>query len=186
MSLEKSINEIKFARHFCKQGLLNHTRYFFKELQKRNFVVNHHHEKICDALDKVIRGETTKLIINIAPRYGKTEVAVKQFVSHALSWNPSAKFIHLSYSDSLALDNSEEIKDLIASKEYQELFPNIEIKQDSNSKKKWYTNKGGGMYATSSGGQVTGFGAGTIDKEHDAHEDPRIYAYYYSNAKITC
>jgi len=101
-------------------------------------------------------------MINIAPRYGKTQIAVKNFIAWCLANNPSASFIHLSYSDSLALDNSESIRDTVTSAEYQELFPEVGIKNDSNAKKKWYTNKGGGVYATGAGGSVTGFGAGSI------------------------
>lgn len=146
------------------------TRYFFKKKFNRKFVVNHHHEKICNALERVLMGECKRLIINIAPRYGKTELAVKNFIAHAIALNPSAKFIHLSYSDDLALDNSEEIRDLITSDYFQELYPEIGIKKDSNSKKKWYTSQGGGVYATSSSGQVTGFGAGKVDEEEEQKE----------------
>jgi predicted phage terminase large subunit-like protein len=155
----------KVARVKTQKSLMFFTRYFFKKKFNRKFVVNKHHEQICDALERVLRGELKRLIINIAPRYGKTELAVKNFIAHALSINPSSKFIHLSYSDDLALDNSEEIRDLILSDYFNELYPNIEVKKDSKSKKKWYTNSGGGVYATSSSGQVTGFGAGKVDDE---------------------
>ena len=36
---------------------------------------------------------------------------------------------------------------------------------------RWYTDKGGGLYATSTGGQVTGFGAGKVDAEEDRQVD---------------
>jgi predicted phage terminase large subunit-like protein len=155
----------KVAAVKCMRSLLWHTRYFFKVKQNRKFVIGDHHEIITEALERVLRGECKRLIINIAPRYGKTELVVKNFIAHALSLNPSAKFIHLSYSDSLALDNSEEVRDLIQSEEYQALFPHVRIKPNTNSKKKWYTEQGGGVYATSAAGQVTGFGAGRVDEE---------------------
>lgn len=166
MNIE-DIKKLKVARVKCDKSLLFFTRYFFKKKFGRKFVVSHHHEQICNALERVLRGELKRLIINIAPRYGKTELGVKNFIAHALSINPSAKFIHLSYSDDLALDNSEEIRDLLLEDFYQEIYPSVEIKKDSKSKKKWYTNKGGGVYATSSSGQVTGFGAGKVDEEDE-------------------
>lgn len=155
----------KVAKFLCQSDLLFYTRYFFKQNHKRTFIVGNHHKIICEALEKVLRGEITRLIINIAPRYGKTELAVKNFISHGIALNPAAKFIHLSYSDTLALDNSEEVRDMVASDAYKELFPNVAIKIDSKSKKKWYTTAGGGVYATSAAGQVTGFGAGNVDEE---------------------
>ena len=166
MTLEEA-KEYKVASVACKSSLLLHTQWFFLERENRKFVTNEHHIKICNVLEAVLRGELTKVIINIAPRYSKTDLAVKNFVSHALSLNPSSKFIHLSYSDDLALDNSEAIKDIVNFPSYQAMFPGVEIKKGSDSKKKWYTTAGGGVYATSAAGQVTGFGAGKVDKEDE-------------------
>lgn len=140
------------------------TRYFFKERFKRSFVVNKHHKIICDALDKVLIGDIKRLAIRIAPRYGKTELAVKNFIALGLANNPASKFIHLSYSQQLALDNSEEVRDFIQEQEYQRLFPYVKMDKSSTAKNKWYTTEGGGVYATATGGQITGFGAGEVDE----------------------
>lgn len=156
------IAKLKVAKYKCLQSTLFFTRYFFKHTQQRKFVVGEHHEIIAKTLDKVIKGELTKVIFNIAPRYGKTELSVKNFIAKGLAHNPKSKYIHLSYSDDLALDNSESVKDIVKSEAYQQMFP-IKIKANSDSKKKWYTEQGGGVYATSASGQVTGFGAGQVD-----------------------
>lgn len=160
-----------YIRAFCLSGTLNYTRYFFKARFGRKFVVNDHHVRICQALDDVIDGKIKKLIINIAPRYSKTELVVKNFISYGLAINPSAKFLHLSYSDDLANDNSEEVRDIVKSEEYKRIFPYVDIKKTSDAKKKWYTTEGGGMYATAAGGQVTGFGAGAVDEENDISKE---------------
>lgn len=144
---------------------LTFTKYFFKVRFNRKFVVNHHHEIICEALDRVIDGTTKRLIINIAPRFGKTELAVKNFIAKGFASNPASKFIHLSYSQTLALDNSEEARDFIQEAEYQELFPYVKLNPSSKAKNKWYTTEGGGVYATATGGQITGFGAGEMDED---------------------
>lgn len=163
----KQLKELTVASVMCKEELLFHTRYFFKKLYNRKFVINSHHEIICHVFDLILRGEITKAILNVAPRYSKTEIAVKNFISNGLAINPSAKFIHLSYSDALALDNSEGVKDIVTHESYQQLFPDVKIKYGSDSKKKWYTEAGGGVYATSTSGQVTGFGAGAVDELED-------------------
>lgn len=159
---------MKVASVKSKESLLFHTRYFFKEQYKKKFVVNSHHEAVCDVLDYVMLGLLTKVLINIAPRYGKTEIAVKNFISAGLAINPASRFIHLSFSDSLALDNSQGIKDIVKLEKYQMMYPDVQIKQRSDSTKKWYTTRNGGVYATATGGQVTGFGAGAVD-------DPGLY-----------
>jgi predicted phage terminase large subunit-like protein len=171
MLTKEEIGEIKVATLKSKSSLLFQTRYLFKKSQNRKFVVGNHHTQICEVLEAVLRCELVKVMINIAPRYGKTELAVKNFVAHALALNASASFIHLSYSDDLALDNSESIRDMVESEAYQQMFPHVQIKQDSDAKKKWYTTEGGGVYARAAGGQVTGFGAGKVDDEEKLKQD---------------
>lgn len=165
----KELKKLKVAKYKILDSLLFSTRYFYKAKHGRKFIVADHHKTICDALERVLKGETTRLIINISPRYGKTEIAVKNFIAHGLALNPSAKFIHLTYAKNLALDNSEESKDIVCLPEYQALFP-VKIKQDSNSKEKWWTEQGGGVYAAAAGGQVTGFGAGKVDEEEEKED----------------
>lgn len=162
-----SNEELAVAKVKCMKSLLFHTRYFFKHQYNRKFIIGEHHEIICEALERILRGELKRLIINIAPRYGKTELAVKALISHGLALNPSAKFIHLSYADDLALDNSETVKDLITTEAYQQLFPEVQIKKDAKAKNKWYTTQNGGVLARAAGGQVTGFGAGQVDEQED-------------------
>lgn len=147
---------------------LNFTRYFFEVKNKRSFIIGEHHRKVCAALDRVLSGEIKKLIINIAPRYSKTELAVKNFIAMGLAINPKAKFIHLSYSDDLVRDNSNEIQNILLEPEYKRYFT---AKPTSANSKKWYTKEGGGLYAVSSAGQVTGFGAGLVDKEIKEDEE---------------
>jgi predicted phage terminase large subunit-like protein len=153
-----NINEI--IKQKCEDSLLFFTRYIFKENTGNKFEVAEFHKTLANTLHKVHKGEIKRLIINIPPRYGKTEIAVKMFIAWTLAKNPMAKFIHLSYSDSLALDNSSMTKEYINSDAFQSVW-DLQLKKDSQSQKKWYTTQGGGVYATSSGGAITGFGAGT-------------------------
>ncbi len=143
-----------------ESNLLFFARYMYKENHNRNFIPAHHLEKISNTLERVYNGEIKRLIINMPPRYGKTELAIKMFIAWCLAKNPSSKFIHLSYSDSLALDNSSQTKEYINSDAYQGLW-SMNLKKDAQSKSKWFNDYGGGVYATSSGGAITGFGAGS-------------------------
>ena len=159
------VRDIDIVKTWIMQGTLNFTRYFFKSAYKRKFVVGQHHVAIANALDKVLKGETKRLIINMPPRYGKTELAVKHFIAEGLAVNSKAKFIHLSYSDDLVRDNSKGVQDIIRLPEYRRMFPHVQ--PTSYNSRKWFTRDGGGLYAVSSAGQVTGFGAGVVDKESD-------------------
>ena len=157
--------DIDLLKTWTLHSVLNFTRYFFKQKFKRKFVIGKHHVKIAQALDRVLAGECKRLIINIAPRDGKTELAVKNFIAMGLAINPKAKFIHLSYSDDLARDNSRGVQEILREDSYRRLFPGT--KPTSVNTRKWFTSEGGGLYAVSSAGQVTGFGAGIVDKDEE-------------------
>ena len=157
--------DIDLLKTWTLHSVLNFTRYFFKQKFKRKFVIGKHHVAISKALDRVLAGDCKRLIINIAPRYGKTELAVKNFIAMGLAINPKAKFIHLSYSDDLARDNSRGVQEILREDSYRRLFPGT--KPTSINTRKWFTTEGGGLYAVSSAGQVTGFGAGIVDKEEE-------------------
>lgn len=154
-------------RSWVLSDSLHFARYFFKLMNGgKKFVVGKHHRMICDKLNDVLTGKTRRLIINIAPRYSKSELVSRNFIAMGLAINPAAKFIHLSYSGDLALGNSVAVKDIVKSEDYQRLF-GVEIAVGTDTKSQWNTTKGGGLYATSSLGQVTGFGAGAIENEED-------------------
>lgn len=152
-------NEDKVLKIKCENSLLFYARYIYKETHNRKFIQSKHFEEIANFLEDVFFGKVKRGIINMPPRYGKTELVIKIFVSWCLAKINYSKFIHLSYSDSLALDNSAQTKEYIQSDAFQRLWK-MDLKKDAQSKKKWFNEFGGGMYATASGGAITGFGAG--------------------------
>ena len=181
------MTEKDYIRYNVLSDTLFWTKYIFVRKHNRKFNVAYQHEVICSVLDRVYSGELRRVLIRVPPRYGKTELAVKQFMAKGLALNPSSKFLHLSYSSELAVDNSAEVKDIVSHPAYQELFPFVKIKTDSKAKHKWTTTKGGGVYATSTGGQVTGFGAGHVidfDKIKEYQNITPIDTYYDSDGKV--
>lgn len=143
----------------CESDGLYFSRYFFKQRMNSKMIIAPHHRVIQKTLQRVINGEITRLIINVPPGYSKTEMATINMICRGLALNPSARFMHLSYSHNLALLNSSTARAIVKSKAYQNMWA-MELKDDADSKSMWWTEHGGGVYASSSGGQVTGFRAG--------------------------
>src|SRR5690348_14556063 len=134
-------------------------------LQRRGFPwgQNWHHQVICDALMRVFRGECQRLIINVPPRYSKTELAMVNFIAWALGKQPDAEFIYTSYSGTLAANYSGDTRDLITHEAYNAIFPDVLLSNDA--KAAWRTTSGGALYAVGTGGSVTGMGAGKLREE---------------------
>lgn len=155
--------EQHLLREQLEQDPMLFMRYFFKQRMGTKMLVNDHHVAIMSALQRVLNGEINRLVINISPGYSKTELCTINMMAYGLAINPKAKFLHLSYSHSLALLNSSTSRAIIKSPAFQAMWP-IELKDDADSKAMWWTAQGGGVYATSSAGQVTGFRAGHMQE----------------------
>lgn len=151
-------------RERCEQDFTFFVRYFFHARKGVKFVFNDHHHTICDDLMKVHSGEIQNYILNIPPRYSKTELVIILFTVWCFIKNPRCEFIHLSYAHPLALENSDAIRELIKSKTFTQLWPDIAIRPNKDAKNAWDVVKGGKFMATAAGGTVTGFGAGRLDE----------------------
>ena len=150
------------CRILAKDDLYFFSRYMFLTRKGYAWQQSPHHKIICNKLMQVYNGEIKNLIINLPPRYSKTELAVVNFISWAFGQYPDCEFIHSSYSSALATNNSSQIRDMVLHDENKAIFPNLHLKDDSKAKDHWKTTQGGVMYATGAGGTITGFGAGKL------------------------
>lgn len=152
--------ELLAARVLCDESLLFFTRFFFKELRGSKFIINDHHNEICDALDKVGTYKHELLNINIPPRFSKTEI-VLNFIARSLGKNPTANFLYITASDELRSEVSVRIRDIITHPKFKFMY-GVELKKDQNAKNLWKTQNGGGLKTATILGQITGFGAGQM------------------------
>lgn len=159
-----TVDPLELLRLEMLTSFEKYTRAMFKSQYKKSFIVAEHHKKIISALQDVVDGKIKRLIINIAPRYGKTELVIKSFISWCFALNPKSRFLHLSYSDVLVNDNSDTVRNIMQEELYTTLFPKSALESAKASAKRWKTSAGGEMYAVSTQGQVTGFGAGNVDE----------------------
>jgi predicted phage terminase large subunit-like protein len=145
-----------------RTDLLAFTRHMFMRRKGAEFKHNSHQDRICEALERVVIGKTNRLIINIPPRSGKTEIAVVNFIAWCMGNFPDSEFIHASYSKRLATNNTYQARAVIQHEAFTEIFGNIGISADSNAKDEFRTNSGGVVYATGADGTITGYGAGKM------------------------
>lgn len=145
-------------------SLLLFTRVFYELRTGRAFKISEpiaresHHITVAKALMKVFRGETRRLIINLPPRYGKTEMVI-HFCAWALAHFSDANFIYVSYSHSLAKKQTQTIRQIAGMPQYRKLF-NVQLSGETSAKDNFETTSGGSVYAAGAGGTITGRGAG--------------------------
>lgn len=152
----------KILAEALKLDFMLFVKMMFKYEYRKKFIVTPHHRTITAALMRVAGGECNRLIINVPPRTGKTEL-LKKWIAWSLAVNPKSKFIYTSYASPLAVESSKSVRDLLSSETYRKLFVPTLIKKDSSAKATWATYDEGGLYAVGVGGSITGFGAGSMD-----------------------
>lgn len=161
--MRTTVEQRNFARKLeCEESGLYFSRYFFKQRTGGKMIVAPHHHAIQNALDRVVSGEITRLIINVPPGYTKTELATINMMGRGMAINNRARFMHLSYSHNLALLNSSTTRSMVKSQAFQSMWP-MTLRDDTDSKALWWNEFGGGVYASSAAGQVTGFRAGHME-----------------------
>jgi len=115
-------------------------------------------EVMAARLEDCRQGRLRRLIINLPPRYLKSHCASIAFVAWLLGHDPSARVICASYGQDLADKLALDTRKLMQSKWYQHLFA-TRISASKQAVGDFETIDGGGRFATSVGGALTGRGA---------------------------
>ena len=139
------------------------------------FKVGPQHRKLAKIFQDVIEGKKKRVIINIAPRMGKSEFSSYLFPAYFLGKYPNKKIIMGTHTAGLSEDFGRRIRNLIDTEEYHEIFPNTQVAADQSAAGKWSTALGGQYYAAGVGGALAGRGADlfVIDDPH-SEQDVKI------------
>jgi predicted phage terminase large subunit-like protein len=137
-----------------RRSLLNFTEYTNQVYYRAD-----HHEQIAAKLEAVERGEIDRLMIFMPPRHGKSELASKRFPAWCLGRNAHRQIIAASYNSDLASDFGRNVRNIVASPEFNAVFPEVTLAPDSQAANRMNTNKGGAYVAAGVGTAITGRGA---------------------------
>ena len=132
------------------------------ETEPKVFMVGPHHKQLAKLMDAVARGEKRRILISVAPRMGKSLMSSYLFPAWYLGKFPNRRIIMASHTGDMATGFGRKVRDLINTPEYREVFPNVELKQDSKAAGQWATNAGGEYYAVGVGGALAGRGANLV------------------------
>lgn len=124
------------------------TRSRFKAVQ--------HHRLLCEALERVERGECLRLAISIPPQHGKSETASRRFPAWFAGRNPHKNVMFATYNDTFAMEFGAEVREIMASPQHRAVFPNFALRSGSKAKDHLVTSDGGQLAFIGRGGSGTG------------------------------
>ena len=136
------------------------------------FLTGAHHRHIAKIFKDIVNGKKKRVIINIAPRFGKSILASYLFPAWFMGHRPDAHVIMATHTASLSEDFGRQVRNLIDSAEYRAIFPNTQLAEDSQGAGSWNTSVGGKYYAVGVGGALAGRGADlcVIDDPHSEQD----------------
>ncbi len=153
-----TVREIRAER--ARRGLIGFTAF-----TNPGYEPAPHHHLIAEKLEAVERGEIDRLMVFMPPRHGKSELASRRFPARYLGLHPTRQIIAASYNSDLATDFGRDVRNIVASPEYGEIFRDVGLRPDSKAADRMNTNHGGVYIAAGVGTATTGRGAhlGIID-----------------------
>jgi hypothetical protein len=152
LQLQQKLQEERLRRS-AKTSLISFTEYTYRRYETATI-----HRQIAEQLERVERGEIDRLMLLVPPRHGKSELASRRFPAWFLGKHPEKQFISASASATLAEDFGRDVRNLIASQEYAQIF-DTRLAEDSQAKGRWMTSENGSYYACGVGSALMGRGA---------------------------
>jgi predicted phage terminase large subunit-like protein len=120
------------------------------------YLPNWHIKAIAYQLDRIRRGEITRLIINMPPRYLKSLTVTVAFTAFLLGHEPWRKIFAISYGDDLSAKHASDFRSLVHAPWFKRAFRKLQILRSVDGE--LVTTKRGFRKSTSVSGPLTGLG----------------------------
>jgi predicted phage terminase large subunit-like protein len=157
----------ELVRNAGKMSFLDFVKHVYP-----GYIIGPHHRKLAEIFEDIAKGVKKRVIVNIAPRHGKSELISYLAPAWFLGKHPQKKVIMASHTADLAVNFGRRVRNLVGSDLYKDIFPQVELQADSKSASRWGTNFNGEYFAIGVGGALAGRGADLfiIDDPHSEQE----------------
>ena len=202
---EALMNPLAVQRELNNRSLYHFLQYFWPVASSHTFQHNWHIEFLCKELEIIAQRVADKeprkydLVVNVPP--GSTKTITCSIMFPAWCWTkwPWMRFITSSYSSALSMESAEYCRDLIRSTPFQQMYPDVGIKEDKDTKSNFKivsrelglggrirTIIGGSRYSTSVGGTLTGFHGDILIVDDPLNPSQAVSEIELGNANRWC
>ena len=115
-----------------------------------------HHTLVAEAIEEVFTGAIQYLAISMPPQTGKSELGTRKFIPYHVGKFPHKHILMGAYNQDFAEEFGDEVRNLIHTPEYQNVFPNVQLRAGSKAKDHMVTTAGGKISFLGRGGSATG------------------------------
>lgn len=169
MSKKQNASKEQALRTLAKKDLYTFIKLKWQRYNQNPYLDNWHIKYVCETLSFTLKdyaqskGEAniTRLMLNMPPSYLKTEIVGRAFPAWALGRDRTRKIIYISYSDELCRKISNQVRDLMKSTFWAQVFGEKPYFLQDNSSE-FVLKEGGGLFVTTLKSAITGFHAHSI------------------------
>lgn len=111
---------------------------------------------LCQIIEKVDRGELTRVAVSVGPQMGKSQVLSRNAPSWLSGRHPERHMILGTYNDTFAKEFGGDVQSIMQSEEFHRVFPDHAMRKGSEAKDLLITEAGGKMAFVGVGGSGTG------------------------------
>lgn len=161
------LSNLERDKESVKQELArrSHERYMQYMWQKsgEKFLVGLHTKELCRLIDEAFnnfrRGQSTFLVVTMPFRHGKSDMLSRYLPSHFLGEFPDCEVMLVTYASNLAEGFSRFARNILRTKEFKSLYPNVEVSRENGGVQQWgIANHIGGCVASGLTSGLTGKG----------------------------
>lgn len=161
----------------AREDFIEFVKYMFPD-----FIIGEHHRVMARKFKDVAEGKLKRIILNVAPRHGKSLLTSQYLPAWLIGRIPNKKLMSITHTTDLAVHFGRTVRDIIQSERYQEVFPETNVRADSKSAGKWQTEQGGEFFAAGVGASVTGRGADLLILDDPHSEQDLLSPNAFENA----
>src|SRR5829696_2096964 len=156
-------DRVRLLRATLRQSVSSFAQKAFATLEPGT---DYHHNWRLDhigyQLERVERGDLTRLVIAVPPRSMKSITVSVAFSAWVLGRDPTKRIICASYADEFARKLAVDTRTILDAPWYKALFPRCQLASKTPSAGNLLTTEQGYRYATGMGGSILGRGADLI------------------------
>lgn len=161
---QQQILERLLAADDAQTNVLKYTRFTMPNPKDKShvpasrYITGRHHELLAQKLHELLDGKTKRVIVNMGPRHGKTELASKKFAAYWSAHNAEKSLIFGTYNETYASDVGAAVREYVQSEEHKLVFPDHRLKDGFATTQRLQTTAGGILTFVGRGGTITGRG----------------------------
>jgi predicted phage terminase large subunit-like protein len=150
----------------------------FCRVTQPGYIDGQHLRLLTGKLNDVAEGRIKRLIVCLPPRHSKSRHSSELFPAYFLGRFPDQPIMTVSHTTDLATVFGRFVRDMIKSSEYQEIFPDTQIRGDQSAAADWSTTRNGKYYAAGVGSSLAGRGAKLLVVDDMVNEQTALQGQY--------